>query len=255
VTLAPSSFDISAAVFEGFTAAGRLSAEEERAAVAEARNGSSDALLALAVCYAPALRKAVHRFGGPLDEQEAQAIALLVLWETAVDAGTERIARELDRRLTRAFSEALAQASTVSIPLRTMERYVSLLRDVDGDLGRAVEAASEGGRKIGPDSVLAIWAARRGAPVTPELEDLHRVASVWPERNSTEARALCRIALEALSDREREVIEASYGFSDYRPLEDEEIAIRHELTRGNVRQIRHRALAKMRATLGIGAAA
>ena len=51
--------------------------------------------------------------------------------------------------------------------------------------------------------------------------------------------------LGALGDRARRVIELSF----HEELESDQVAVRLELTRGNVRVIRHRALAALRSCL------
>ncbi len=51
--------------------------------------------------------------------------------------------------------------------------------------------------------------------------------------------------LEVLDDREREIIGLRYGFGDDEPLSVAQVAERVGLSRERIRQIEHRALAKL----------
>jgi len=83
---------------------------------------------------------------------------------------------------------------------------------------------------------------RRAEPAPQEV--LVAAAGTETPRDPVNAAALLR-CLGSLGDRARRVLELSF----HDELESEEVAERLELTRGNVRVIRHRALAALRACL------
>jgi len=83
---------------------------------------------------------------------------------------------------------------------------------------------------------------RRAEPAHDEL--LVAAAGTETPRDPVNAAVLLR-CLGSLGDRARRVLELSF----HEELESEEVAARLEITRGNVRVIRHRALAALRVCL------
>lgn len=83
---------------------------------------------------------------------------------------------------------------------------------------------------------------RRAEPATDEV--LVAAAGTEAPRDPVNAAVLLR-CLGSLGDRARRVVELSF----HEELESDEVATRLALTRGNVRVIRHRALAALRACL------
>ena len=83
---------------------------------------------------------------------------------------------------------------------------------------------------------------RRAEPAADEV--LVAAAGTDTPRDPVNAALLLR-CLGSLGDRSRRVLELSF----HEELESDEVATRLELTRGNVRVIRHRALATLRACL------
>lgn len=83
---------------------------------------------------------------------------------------------------------------------------------------------------------------RRAEPATDEV--LAAAAGTEAPRDPVNAAVLLR-CLGSLGDRARRVLELSF----HEELESDEVATRLALTRGNVRVIRHRALAALRACL------
>lgn len=135
--------------------------------------------------------------------------------------------------------------------LRDEERAADLVQAV---LLGVLQAAREGRVREGGQLVRFVLGTCRNtmlrmrevdgrAEPTPD-EVLAVVAGSEPPPDPVNAAVLLR-CLSLLGDRARQVIQLSF----HEELESDEVASRLELTRGNVRVIRHRALAALRACL------
>lgn len=114
--------------------------------------------------------------------------------------------------------------------------------------GELRDAERVGSFVLGAARLLAAEArrsARRDGALPPELEEVAADGAEPPDPGLAELLARC---LEALAERERTVILLSF----YREQGAPEIAVALGVTRGNVRVIRHRAVARLRGCMGSG---
>ncbi len=157
--------------------------------------------------------------------------------------------REAERALCRRYAPRIRLYGLRH--LRDPERARDLVQTV---LLGVLQAAREG-RVQAPDQLVRFVLGtsrnavlrlreldRRAEPASEEV--LVAAAGTEMPREPVNAAVLLR-CLGALGDRARRVLELSF----HQELESDEVAARLELTRGNVRVIRHRALAALRACL------
>jgi DNA-directed RNA polymerase specialized sigma subunit len=274
--------DLLTAVFEQ-GAEERLELVEERSTIAAAQAGSKEARERLILAYAPALRAAVswyrttvQRGLSPEDIQEARQAALLGLLEAVATFDLEVYERlaAIVAPYIRNQVASLSQATTqFSIPERTLTRFWGILREAGGDANLAADLAPT--FEMRRETFLAVLHAVRdvesldaqnssgsrigGSHVgdTPhgadgDLWDRVETHPLW-EGNvpDVEDRILVKAAFSAVDTFEGDIVRMAYGFEEFDPIPDAEIAHRFGFSRPKVQRVRSVALGKMRSALGV----
>lgn len=254
-----------------------LTEQEEAETIEAARAGDSDAVLRLATAYGPALRAAVSNFasgvkggrdtGGTglgtsaFEVGDVQSTVLVGFMETIREhdpAVSPRLAGTIRRRIARELADLFAETMPFTVPERTLSRFYGILRDAEGDLDAAERIAEE--RGMTPETFRDVYAAVRA---TGSLDGLlaeaaesgagftaSPVVSAAPIVD-VEDRILVDVAFRAVDDDEARICGLAYGFTEYDPQPDAEIAHRMGLTRPTVQRKRGKALGKMRKALGV----
>lgn len=252
----------------GRTIAQTLTREEEAAVIADAKAGSSDAVVTLIRLYGQALRNATSRHRETLGAEEAQGVALAALVEAVhVSAPGERLAVVIGTMLRSALTDAASsRGSGFAVPSRTVKRFYSILRAAEGDFATAADLAPSF------EMTRETFYAVADAVKVVSLEDKGDSSSRWSAGGSdsgdqghsvvaeplysaqqirdAEDAELVALAFEAVDPVEEVVCRQAYGFADYEPLPDAEIGHRMGLSRPKVQRTRTAALGKMRVALG-----
>lgn len=256
----------------------RLSLEEERVALAAAQLGDSEATLALVLAYAAALRNGVSWYrhaapeAQPADIEDAKSQAVLGLLE-AIKAfdGTrhERLAATVVQYVRNALAVSAATATSFTVPERTLKRFFAILREAAGNVYTAAALAPS--FEMTTETFLAVLAAVRNVDSYDELlESAGRDGSssrsdgvrssgsgdvlalpLWDNAApDVEDVILVEAAFRAVDTLEKDVCRMAYGFTDYDPIPDVEIADKLGFSRAKVQRTRASALGKMRLALG-----
>lgn len=245
--------------------------EEELALIERAQSGDEDAYVALLRQYAHGLRnlmKTEHsRAGGLVDADETRANVLLAFAEALAECdGTTRIAAKLRVKVYDVATEHHL-VGALSVPTRTRQRYMQALREAgpDGDaeataaeLGMSREAFLAVRDAIGARSIEDMHATRMARMneehsttyfTSPEQE----ATGITPERSyaSVEQRATVERAFAAVDELTGDIIRDAYGFTEYDPIPDAEIAHRRGFSRSKVQRIRTEGIVTMRRALGV----
>lgn len=245
------------------TAAEALPLDEELALISRAQGGDEDAYNALLMQYRLGLRGLVRteyaRAGGFVDADETRANVLLGFAEALASCdGTTRLSAKL-KGATLTASHEFHLVDNFNVPYRTRQRYMQALREAGPD-GNAEEKAVELG--MSPEVFRAIREALRAGSYegmlddgTGEMSGRSREASmttVTPERAYAEVddAILVARAFAAVGELEEGICRDAYGFTEYDPIPDAEIAHRRGMTRPTVQRVRTRALEAMREALG-----
>lgn len=251
----------------------QLDAADEPGVIAAAVAGDEGATAALLRAYAKAIRNAVSGYrnagganghGGGLSSADAQAedlraAALLGFVEAlrAFDPGKHaRLAAVLPQHLRAELSAALGVPFGLSVPKGTLKRFFSIMAEAGGDVVAAAELAPR--RSMTAETFRSILDAVRAGGSLDGSDDEDGTAPdvaadrlEWsdPEAVTESDAALVRMAFAAVDDEEGRVCRISYGFEDYDPQPDAEVAHRMGLTRSKVQRVRNRALGRMREAL------
>lgn len=232
-------------VFEGDAV--ELERETLHAAVLDAKGGDEQAFGLLARGFALLLRKQARPFAGILPADEVRTAALIGLLEavSAVEV-PEAFASVVGRYVQKSLRLAAGEVVPVPVPERTLARYLGVMREAGGDVEAAALLAES--FHMSRETFYAVRAALSAA----SLESPG--AAEWVGSLAVEEweapEVLCAAAFEALdAGPEVEVVEAAYGFSDYRPHSDSEIAGDLGWSRPKVQRVRSGALVKMREAL------
>jgi DNA-directed RNA polymerase specialized sigma subunit len=238
--------------------------EAEQKAIALAKNGDSQAFIDLMYAYTFALRRACHTFRGTsaADAEEMRALAIEGLLEAihAFDPEVhDRLASIANQRIARKVSGDLCHSVALSVPQRTLSRFFSILRKAGGDPYLAAELAPENDMSV--ESFYSVLAAVRASTIEEERDDENygsatsRLDTAMPigfDACAAGDTVLVNAALGILEDDlEAHVILMSYGFEDYEPVPDAEVAHRMGLSRQKVQRLRSSALCRMREALGV----
>lgn len=239
----------------------RLSQEDETVAIAGAQRGEEEPTVALLYAYAPALRNAASRHADLLGHDEARSAVVAGFWEAIFAFDPEqgqRLAGTLSGYLGDTLAEEQATRHAVTVPARTLKRFFGVLRRADGDLSRAAEIAPD--YSLSREALHAIaeairWSSLDAAADTGEEGEASRevlARSLWESFGLTDDdRVLVEAAFDAVDDLEEEVCRQAYGFTDYDPVPDAEIAHRLGYSRPKIQRVRTGALATMRAALAV----
>ncbi|WNN93694.1 DNA binding protein [Arthrobacter phage CallinAllBarbz] len=249
------------------------SVEDEAALVARAKAGDDDATMALVRAYAQTLRKGVKiasgvaadsRKSSDLDDVKMQAVLGLIEAIHDLDPAVHnRLAAIANDRITRRVAEvAQTSASSFNVPERTLRRFLSIMRAADGNVYEAARLAPT--YELSRESFFAILSAVRNvesydSSFGEEGEDNYLAnldasalyGRVRTDNEIVEDEILVEAAFRAVDGMEEDVVRLAYGFSDYDPVSDAEIAHRMGLSRPKVQRTRAGALGKMRSALGV----
>lgn len=250
---------------------------EEVALIEAAQAGDEDAYARLLEIYGPAIRAAVNSARKIIDEEEAQATALVAFAEVLAshdphnpDYLDGRLAPRLAPHLKDALGLAVAGSYAFQVPKRSLTRYLGILKEADGDPAAARDLAPSRSMSVETfDAIRAAAAATSLTEATEFGEDFHRTGE-GSEGTSYRAsdlaasplfapapvvdiedRLLVQAAFRAVEDQEARIVELAYGFTEYDPVPDAEIAHRLGLTRPTVQRKRGKALTSMRKALGV----
>lgn len=241
--------------------------ENEEAAIIEAAQaGDEIAALSLMNAYGRALRSAVARFtsaglvgGVPVEDLRSAAIvAFLEVIAEHDPALNPRLAGRVSTRLIAALAKEASGVTSFTIPERTLSRFYGILREADGDVEVALDSVGDYG--MSRETFLQVLAAIRG---TDSLDGHSEDGADVPHVSTTatplfspapvvdvEDKILVDMAFAAVEDEEARICELAYGFTEYEPVPDAEIAHRLDMTRPTVQHKRGKALSKMRKALG-----
>jgi DNA-directed RNA polymerase specialized sigma subunit len=245
--------------------------ETERMMIAEAKLGDSSATIALLYSYAYELRKTVSGYraaggGWGQDEyarEELRAAATLGFMEAIHSFdGTrwDRLAAILKPHLSEALSSSLSSPVAFSIPQRTLTRFYSILRKADNNPYEAAALAPKYEMKT--ETFLAVLSALRDVGSYDQLLDSNtndergfgdvEAFPLWDNSHpDAEDEVLVEAAFSAVDTLEKDVVRLRYGFVEYDPVPDGEIAARMGLSRQKVQRTASSALTKMRDALGV----
>lgn len=248
----------------------RLSLEEERVTLAAAQLGDEDAKIAIFYAYAAALRNGVKWYtraqssvpqAADLDDVRQSAVmGLLEAIQKFDPEKYNRLAAIAAQHITSAVSHLSQDASGFSVPETSMKRFFKILRAADGNVFEATRLAPT--MEMRTETFLAILSAIRNVEGLEALTDGTddglaagrevEVRSLFAD-NVAEAEdaVLVELAFDAVDDLERTVCRLSYGFDDYEPIPDVEVAHRLGLSRPKTQRVRAGALGKMRQALGV----
>lgn len=258
-----------------------LDLADEIAAIEAAQLGDEAATLRLMEAYGPALRAAVSRFSGllendaPIDTDDARMTAISGFMEALHShdpAQGDRLAGIVAQYVNEALTEVTkATRPALSVPKRTLSRFFGILREADGDVRAAREMAPS--REMSPATFDQILAAARPGSIE-ALRDPNGDGSDFRDLVASpvfttspvvdvEDRILTDAALRACDDDEHRVISLQFGFSPVveivdgervtvdRLPSDREIGDIIGMTRPTVQRRGKSALTKMRKALGV----
>lgn len=244
-----------------------LAVDQEVDTIAAAALGDASAYEALCLAYGPALRAAVSRYDNVADTDDVRQTALLALAEAIHTHDPERsprLAGRLPSILREHFSALAASQLAMTVEVTAMKRFFRALRDAEGDLAKAEEIAVV--RGMGRDTFESVRVAVRavytesdlGSPTGDDGEGDFMLAhplveDLYTPYDEAEDRILVDVAFLSVNDEEARIVEMSYGFTDYEPVADGEIAHRMGMTRPTVQRRRVSALGKMRKALHVTA--
>lgn len=251
-----------------------LQEADERAAIADALAGDSDAVIRLMYAYAPALRNAVSTFtyaGGayaasqPADHEDLRSSVTVGFMEALRAFDPEkhtRLAAVINGPLREALANDLTSPVAFTVPYRTLSRFYAILRKADGNTFEAVKIARE--HHMSPETFLSVLSAVRNVesydgPTSTEDDGSGALGKdaalpLWDNSAAEEDAVLVAAAFLAVDDVEEKVCRLAYGFETYGdPVADIEIGHRLGMTRPTVQRRRSSALTKMRAALALDA--
>lgn len=242
-----------------------LTVEAEVDLIVAAQAGDADAYVRLLTAYGRTLRAVVNAAKKTVDEEEAQAVALVAFAEilSSHDPFDEayqdgRLASRLTPHLRDALGSLQAQENlTFTVPKRTYTRYLGILNEAEGDVEAARDLAPDRGMRVSTfDEIHAIVRKTSSAPLADdedaEPQEGTPVLITAPSSfDEAEDRILIDVAFSAVDDEGARIVELAYGFTEYDPVPDAEIGHRLGLTRPTVQRKRGKALDSMRKALGV----
>ncbi|MDR6866800.1 DNA-directed RNA polymerase sigma subunit (sigma70/sigma32) [Microbacterium resistens] len=226
-----------------------LDLDVEFALIVKAQAGDERATLALMRQYAVGLRglakREYARAGEHVDAEETrQNVALAFMEALAACDGTVRLAAKLQVAAFKVADE-FHLVGVLSMSSRARSRFFQVRREVG--VGADVEAvAVELG--MSRETYRAVEAALSAAPV-----DDHRNVAVDGGFEAVDKGAMCARAFAAVEELTESIIRDAYGFTEYEPIPDGEIAYRRGLSRSKVQRVRTGGLERMRRVLTLPA--
>jgi DNA-directed RNA polymerase specialized sigma24 family protein len=226
-----------------------IPAEQHEALVLAAQAGDMSASERLFVSVSGYLRSLVYRYTvTDADQEEAFAVASLAFAEAVREyAPGGRFIGILRARVIRDLTDAgSGSAFAVRVPGRTLRRFFSILKKADGDL--------EAGAALAPAYHMDRHTFVEIAAAVHDAAEMPDAAFAGPSTSDVvEEALLLDVAWAAVDDFETDVCRLAYGFSDYTPNSDGEIAEKLGYSRPKVQRTRTGALDKMREALGLDA--
>ncbi|WVX87962.1 DNA binding protein [Arthrobacter phage Snek] len=243
------------------------SAEAEKTAIAAAKLGDEDAIVAIMYAYSNVLRSGAANAPG-LDTEDARQTALLGLLEAVqkfdLDDDTYgRLAGLAKACIFEAISAAAPSAVAFAVPQRTLTRFFSILRKADGNVYEAAALAPE--HHMSREVFFSVLSAVRNVDsydaLTGSEEDKGGSGEgsgevvtfpLWDASEVEDDALLVAAAFDAVDEVEERVCRMAYGFESYGdPVPDVEIAHELGMTRPTVQRRRSSALGKMREALAV----
>lgn len=231
--------------------------------IAAAQSGDTAAADTLYRSVITNLRAWSREYSDTIDFEDALAAASLAFSEAVADFVPGKGASFLGllrTYVTSALTDAGRQGGKtgrgvrVSVPERTLKRFYAILRAADYDLARGLEIAAS--KDMATDTFRDLYyalASDDGAVTEDDEAEVYLI----PDPSSVELQAeetlLLETAWKAVDDFETDVCRLAYGFSDYRPNSDGEIAEKLGYGRATIQRRRQGALSKMRVSLGLPA--
>lgn len=221
------------------------------------------AKLRLLEAYSPVIRNAVRRYGSGLASGLTNARELEDLRASALVGALEAIATHdpevyprIGQRMVHHLNRALADENTTTfaVPSRTLTRFYGIVAAADGDFDAAEDLAPSFEMSVDTFRTLRNLVASRSLDnfgdddaAEPNAAPLFAPSPVV----DVEDRILVDMAFRAMDDDELRICELYYGFTEYDPVPDAEIAHRVGASRPAVQRKRNKALAKARKALGV----
>jgi RNA polymerase sigma factor (sigma-70 family) len=237
--------------------------EAEAALITAAQAGDPAAKERLIAAYGPVIRAAVRRYGqSSVDSGLTERRSLDDLQQAALLGALEAIAAHdvevyprLGQRMVHHLNRVLAEENTTAfaVPGRTLTRFYGIMRAADGDPVAAEEIAPEFKMSRATFRVLRQLVDARSldeqtGDEAPALDGARPLYAPEPVTDADD-RVLVDLAFAAMADDEARVCELHYGFTEYEPVPDAEIAHRLGTSRPTVQRIRARGLDKARRAL------
>lgn len=248
------------------------SIEAEREAIAKAQLGDTQATIDLIYAYAPALRRASGQYrvaGGAgttyVEDVRMAAVEGLIeaIYAFDLEGPHRRLAATIIGEVNDSVGTSVLGPIGFSVPSRTLTRFYGILRAAEGDVTEAVRLAPA--YQMKSETFLAVLDAVRNVGTLDETHGSADSASgdddgygrsdaspLWDgQQADAEDRILVEAAFRAVDDLEGDVVRLAYGFSDFDPVPDSEVAHRMGLSRQKAQRTRTSAIVKMRSALGV----
>lgn len=259
-----------------------LTADQERELVARAVLGEDEAKYRLMYAYAAILNRSVTSTMAVIPARWQTAENLADLRSFAITGFLEaldrfdperhhRLAAIAPKYVANAVAAAAESSTGFAVPERTLKRFYKVMREAKGNVYDAVKLAPS--LSMSAQTFLTILSAVRDTHSIEGAEaatDEHgpwtqggqssagslgvEYAPLVGEIRTTEAviedDVLIAAAFAAIDDLETDVVRLAYGFADYDPQPDAEVANRLGMSRSVVQRTRSGALDKMRLALG-----
>jgi DNA-directed RNA polymerase specialized sigma subunit len=222
-----------------------ISVEVERHLVAEAQNGSQQAMVDLLDAYQPMIGGTANKMRGVLDFEDAHQYAAEKFIEMIMDHDYEKSARLASRKreLEHRLKDAASAEDAWTIPPRTKQRFMAILKKAEYDpaVGADLAPQYEMPRRTFVDLYNRLYGQV-------EYDDTFEVQA-QPVVDA-DSRLLVELAFKALDDTEARIVELAYGFTTAEPVPDAEIAYRLGTNRTKIQRMRAKALEDMRERIG-----
>ncbi|GEB46978.1 hypothetical protein MTE01_29230 [Microbacterium testaceum] len=234
----------------------KLEHAEETRLVRAAQDGDLDAYNTLLRQYAHGLRSLAEqeyaRAGGHVSHDETRANVLLAFAEAVHECQAgDRVAFRLPKATLRVADEHHLVGG-FTIAERTRQRYMQALREAGPD-GDAEAKARELG--MTRETFLSVRDALGASSFDGILEEQGDAGmqAIGLERgySTVEQRADVAKAFAAVDVITGDVIRDAYGFTEYDPIPDAEIAHRRGYSRSKVQRLRSEGLSTMRKALNV----
>jgi hypothetical protein len=262
---------LSAIFDDKLVAAAPLPFDEELDLIARAQDGDKAAYETLLMQYAHGLRaladREYARAGGYVDAEETRANVALAFAEALAKCdGSTRIAAKLKAE-AKHVADDFHLVGAFSVPTRSRARYMQAVREA-GPGGDAEAKAAELGmtadtfqaaravfRTDSLDELVDARFALANSHAYTYSDGAHdrepNMTAIYIERGyaNVDEQEMCRQAFAAVDGTTGAIMRDAYGFTEFDPLPDAEIAHRMGFTRSKVQRLRSEGLVTMREAL------